>query len=171
MYRIYDTTSAIREVQIYLGLAGNPDIVVVPSGVYDDNTRLSGVDFQRSEGLREDGVVDRETFERLYGIYVILRDANELNKRVDSFISFPLSHGQSSSGMIHINGMLGRLMTHYGFTNNLRENSFYSHETERAVKELRKIYLLDDKEDIDEIFYMRMIKDHDSIDLFNENFN
>jgi len=171
MYRIYDTASAIREVQIYLDLAGNPDIAVVPSGVYDDNTRLSVADFQRSEGLYENGVVDRETFYRLYEIYAILRDANELNKKADSFMSFPFLHGQSSRGMMHINGMLGRLMTHYGFTHNLRESSFYSPETERAVRELRKIYLLDDKEDIDEILYMRMIKDHDSIGLLNENFN
>ena len=171
MYRIYDTPSAIREVQIYLSLAGNPDIVVVPSGVYDDNTRLSVADFQRVEELNETGVVDRETFERLYEVYVILRDANELNNQVESFISFPILPGQSSRGMIHINGMLGRLMTHYGLTHNLRESSFYSPETEEAVRELRKIYLLDNKELIDEIFYMRMIKDHDSIGLFNKNFS
>ncbi len=171
MYRIYDTPSAIREVQIYLGLAGNPDILVVPSGVYDDNTRLSVEDFQRAQGLGNTGVVDRETFDRLYEVYVILRDTEELNSKINSFISFPIMRGQSSRGMKHINATIARLMDYYGFTHNLRESSFYSTETDAAVAILRKIYILEDKDGIDEVFYMRMIKDHDSIGSFTNNFS
>lgn len=171
MYRIYDTTSAIREVQIYLGLAGNPDILVAPSGVFDENTKLSVQDFQRSENLEDTGVVDLETFNRLYETYVVLQDKDDFNNMIDSFIAFPIIPGQSSRGMAQINAILARLMDYYGFTHNLRESTFYSPETEVAVSELRKIYRLNDIGYIDEAFYIRMIKDHDSIGLFVDNFN
>ncbi len=170
MYRIYDTPSAIREVQIYLGMAGNPDIIVVPSGIFDDNTKLSVEDFQRRENLEDTGVVDLETFERLYAAYVRLRDIEELNNKIDSFISLPVMPRQSSRGMAHINSTLARLMDYYGFTHNLRESSFYSTETESAVATLRKIYVLEQKDGIDEVFYIRMIRDHDSIGGFTNNF-
>ncbi len=171
MYRIYDTPAAIREVQIYLGLAGNPDIIVVPSGVYDDNTRLSVTDFQRTEGLGETGVVNRETFDKLYEVYAVLRDIEELKSNTDSFITFPVLPSMSSNGMVHINGMLSRLLDYYGYTHNLRESRFYSSETDRATKTLRKIYRLEDGFGIDEILYIRMVKDHDSIGSFNGNFS
>lgn len=171
MYRIYDTPAAIREVQIYLGLAGNPDIIVVPSGVYDDNTRLSVVDFQRKQRLGETGVVDRKTFDKLYEIYVVLRDTEEFKRKTDSFITFPILLGTSSEEMVHINGMLSRLLDYYGYTHSLRSSRFYSSETEKAAKILRKIYRLEDANGIDEIFYMRIVKDHDSIGSFNGNFS
>lgn len=169
MYRIYDTPSAIREVQIYLGKAGNPDILVVPSGVYDENTRLSVRDFQKREGLLESGTVDYETFERLYDVYVILRDGEETRSKVDSFISFPLFPGRSADGIAHINRMLMRLLDYYGYTHNLRPSSFYSIETAQAVNILNEIYRLENQGYIDEVLYMRMIKDHDSIGKFTLN--
>lgn len=171
MYRIYDTQSAIREVQIYLSLVGNTDVLVAPNGIYDDNTRLSVSDFQLKEGLAVTGEVDRATFELLYEKYVIAVEKARLNNAIDSFVSFPIFPGFASMEMIHINETLGRLMSHYGFNHNLRASSFYSSETEIAVSELRTLYRLMDKNYIDEIFYIRMIKDHNSIALFADIFN
>jgi hypothetical protein len=65
--------------------------------------------------------------------------------------------------MIHVNRTLTRLLDHYGYTHNLRESNFYSQNTADAVKILRRIYLLEDKNLIDEELYGRMINDHDSI--------
>ena len=166
MYRIYDIPSAIRVVQIYLSLVGNPDIFVAPSGVYDENTRLSVLDFQRSEGLLESGAVDYPTFVRLYELYALSIENEALVRKTDSFITFPLLPGGHSSGLIHINGMIARLLDYYGYTHNLRQSGFYSSETELGVKALREIYGLEDKEYIDEILYMRMVRDHDSMEKF-----
>ena len=166
MYRIYDTASAIRQVQIYLALVGNPDIIVVPSGVYDDNTRLSVEDFQREQGFETTGVVNLETFDKLYEVYVIMRDAQDLNSKTHSFISFPILPGKSSDGMIHINKMLAELLNYYGYTHNLRESSFYSGESERALEILSEILGAEYNGAINENFYIRMTKDYDSISRF-----
>ena len=166
MYRIYDRKSAIREVQTYLRAVGNPEILVVPSGVFDDNTRLSVIDFQEREGFRKSGTVDQATFDRLYELYVIFREREKLTNKTDSFISFPLLPGRQADGVTHINRMLSRLLGYYGYTHNLRPSSFYSTETENGVRILREIYGLEDKGYIDEVLYIRMLKDHDSIDKF-----
>ena len=171
MYRNYDAKSAIREVQTYLALAGTPDIVVVPSGIFDENTRLSVKDFQRRESIDSTGVVDLETFDRLYNAYTVLEEKEKINSKTNSFISFPLKPNQSSKGMMHINSMLSRLLDYYGFTHNLRQSNFYSSETENAVAIMRNIYLLEEKNYIDEALYSRMLKDHDSIGEFANNFS
>lgn len=166
MYRIYDKPEAIKRVQIYLGLVGNPDIFVAPTGVYDDNTKKSVRDFQRDKNIYDTGEVDKLTFDLLFHEYSILLEKNALKNAIDSFITFPLLPGQSADGMIHINKAMANLLDYYGYTHRLRESNFYSSETADAVKLLRQIYMLENKEFIDEIFYLRMTKDHNSINKF-----
>ncbi len=170
MYRIDDKPEAIRSVQRYLVVAGNPHILIAPTGVYDENTRLSVEDFQSRKGLVQSGVVDYETFTLLYDDYVFITDREALNQKLDSFVNFPLYPGEFDNAMLHINRSLARILDYYGFTHRLRSSNFYSDETSNAVKTLRQIYLLEDSDVIDEEFYIRMIKDHDSIGKFNNNF-
>ncbi len=170
MYRIDDKPEAIRQVQTYLRVVGNPEIFIYPSGIYDENTRLSVIDFQTSRDITPSGDVDKTTFDLLFSEYVTANDKNELNRTLDSFISFPLLPGDSSDGMTHINKTLSRVLEHYGHTHSLRGGNFYSDETAEAVKIMRGIYMLEELEMIDEVFYLRLIADHDSIGRFNNNF-
>ena len=170
MYRIDDRPEAIRSVQRYLRIAGNPDIFIMPSGVYDENTRLSVMDFQSENQLLPTGIVDYTTFVLLFNRYVYLTEIINLNKKFDSFVSFPLLPGDMNDAMIHLNRTMRRLLNYYGFTSRLNESNFYSNETTRAVDILRSLYMLEPKELIDEELYIRMIRDHNSIGLFNNNF-
>ena len=65
MYRIDDRQTAIMQVQKFL-MALTEDIFIAPSGVFDDNTRLAVIVFQKKFGLEDTGVVDFATFELLY---------------------------------------------------------------------------------------------------------
>ena len=163
MYRINDKSSAIESIQRYLRVVGNQDIFVAPIGVYDENTRLSVLDFQEKNGLTVSGTVDIFTFDKLFHQYLLISERNNIREKYDSFITFPLLPGQFVDAMIHINRTLSRLLDYYGETHNLRESNFYSQNTADAVKRLRRIYLLEDKNLIDEELYGIMINDHDSI--------
>ena len=163
MYRINDRPAAIESVQNYLRTVGNPDIFVAPTGIFDENTRLSVIDFQGRNGLTESGVVDRITFELLFAAFVALTERERIRNTVDSFISFPVLPGSFSDAMIHLNRMLLNLLNHYGVPHNLRYSNFYSENTSRAVKEARRIYLMDSEDLIDEELYARMVSDHNSI--------
>ena len=163
MYRINDRPAAIERVQNYLRVAGNPEIFVAPTGVYDENTRLSVIDFQEKNGLSTSGIVDRITFEILFSTFVALTERDRIAKAFGSFINFPIIPGSFSDAMIHINRILRSLLNHYGITHDLRESNFYSESTSQAVKEARRIYLLGTADLIDEELYDRMVRDHNSI--------
>ena len=142
----------------------------MPSGVYDENTRLSVTDFQRKNGIGVTGIVDYETFNLLYREFVFINEKTSLNKRLGSFTDFPILPGYMGDAMIHLNRSMRRLLDYYGFSHRLRESNFYSEETARAVGILRSVYIMEEKELIDEELYVRIIKDHDSIGRFNNNF-
>ena len=163
MYSLNDKSKAIKKIQKYLSNVGNRDIFVAPTGVYDENTRLSVIDFQGKNNINKSGVVDRITFESLYSEYVRIQERDIIRKKVNSFINFPILPGSFFSEMIHINNLLINLLEYYGIHHNLRENAFYSEETANAVQRLRGIYLLEDGNFIDERLYARMLSDYDSI--------
>lgn len=166
MYRINDKQEAIKRVQEYLRVAGNDDIFVAPTGIFDDNTRNSVIYFQADNNLAVTGEVDRITFDYLFGEYSRKNEKQQLNNRLESFIRFPLLPGQSADGMLHINIMMGRLLDYYRQTHRLRDSNFYSPETSEAVRALRRIYMLPVIDLIDEVLYLRMTRDHDSINNF-----
>ena len=167
MYRINDKPAAIRRVQDYLITASNPDIFVAPTGIFDENTRLSVIDFQKKHQIDPTGVVDLVTFNLLFDEYTTLTLKDEINRTVGSFIDFPIRPGDMSDEIFHINQSMSRLLDYYGITHRLQNSSFYSEETSAAVRELRQIYSLDDMDFIDEIFYFRMVNDHNSIYKLN----
>ena len=171
MYRIYDKPEAIKRVQKYLAIISNPKIFVAPTGIYDQNTMLSVKDFQRTRGILDSGIVDYQTFTLLYKEYEYQSKINTIKEISDSFIDFPLLPGDLKDEMIHVNRSLRRLIEYYGFTSSLLNSNFYSKNTSDAVKILREIYSLPNKDLIDEKFYLRMMKDHDSIKKFQTNFN
>ena len=78
MYRINDRSAAIESVQRYLRVAGNPDVFVAPTGVFDDNTKLSVIDFQQKNGLDADGVVDKNTFDLLFAAFTFLSERDRI---------------------------------------------------------------------------------------------
>ena len=163
MYRMNDKPAAIEKIQYYLRLVGNPNIFVAPTGIYDENTRLSVVDFQKREGLSQTGIVDLTTFNLLYKVFNKITERDRIRQGLDFLISFPLYPGESSSALQHINGIMRRLLDHYGQPHSLRDSNFYSKGTSDAVGILRKIYLLPLADLIDEELYGRMISDFNSI--------
>ena len=161
MYRINDKTEAVRQVQIYLN--GINNAFVMPSGVYDENTRNAVIGYQRSHDLEPTGTVDRATFDSIYKDYVSAYQSKRLYGTAGSLISFPIREGDMSSEIIHLNRTLETLLRYYGITHRLRCGSFYSVETAEAVRVMRRIYLLADGDYVDEELYLRMMADHNSI--------
>ena len=162
MYKISDKPAAIREVQRYLRHIGYDSYPVIVSGVYDDNTKLAVEDFQGSNGIAISGVIDALTFSRLYDKYKSYVKAKKLRDKYKSLIEFPLTRGTVSDEMLHVNRMISELLKKYGIANVFRVNRTFSNETQAGVKELRRIYDLNDNEVIDEELYIRIFNDYDS---------
>ncbi len=165
MYSIYDKESAILQVQGFLRAIGDKDIFVAPSGVYDENTRLSVVSFQRENQLEPSGVVDLITFRLLYDQFIRHKENQRVMESNAHILDFPVLPGGRARGMAHINRMLSLLMNYYGHIHNLQETSnYYTAETANAVRIMRKIYALEPLELIDTELYQMLTLDTGEIE-------
>lgn len=159
MYRVNDRTSAIKNVQGYLSTLFAGEINIAPNGVYDDKTRLAVLEFQRRNGLAPNGIVDLLTFEFLYSSYREKQMKNKVGKTPD----LPFFPGDYSDEMREINKMLSVLLDYYRIDHSVIENGYYSKETSDAVNKMRKIFLMQGGDNVDDMLYLRMILEYRSI--------
>ena len=163
MYRIYDKPEAIKNVQQYLSVVGNPNIFVAKTGIYDENTRLSVINFQKDKSINQSGIVDKETFDLLYEEYILAGKKRKANSFIGTPIDFPIYPGDNSEIMIYVNQLLSNILNYHGKAHRIVPNRFYSSMTGDGVKAIRKIFLMSDENIIDELLYLRMIAENDSI--------
>ncbi len=166
MYQAYDTYSAITEVQEYLSVVTDEKIPIQKVGVYDENTRLAVMDFQRRSNIPQSGIVDKTTFDALYAEYEKEMLKSEVNKMSDS--TFPIQEGSSGEEVRSLNIKMKEILEYHGLTHNIRPSSYFSDESTKAAIELRGIFSLDEKEHIDEGLYYRIENEHKSLKIFSE---
>lgn len=164
MYRIYDKPEAIKRVQIYLAEIKENDPFIAPSGIYDEITKNAVRNFQEENGIPTTGIVNNETFEKLFFEYSMITKRKRINSLLNSFVSFPIEPEQYAEELFGLHRIMARVLDYYGKHHNLRESNFYSPQTSEAVKMLREIYLLDSIDQIDEFLYSALIRDHDSME-------
>ena len=163
MYRVYDKRALTEQIQRFLiGVEGNAD-AVAPTGMFDERTKKSVSNFQRKNQLEITGIVDEVTFELLYEQYLSEKLNKSIREKTSAFIIFPILPGSRSDGLIQIHRAMASLLDYYGQTHRIRESNYYNEETKKAINLLRKIYLLEEAEIIDEELYFRIMNDLNSI--------
>ena len=68
MYRVYDKPEAIRHVQRYLIVVGDPNIFIA-TGIYDENTRDAVYAVESLFGFQTDGITGPLVWDTLADIY------------------------------------------------------------------------------------------------------
>ena len=160
MYLINSKSDYVKEIQRYISYAYK---FVPQTGVYDDKTKILVKEFQHENNLDETGIVDYQTFTSLFVKYIRKKRLKKSDDISFSPVKFPINIGESSNEIYQINLLLNRLLSYYRIDHSLPLSSFYSVKTADAVKYLRKIYLLEEKDYIDEELYFRLINDYNSI--------
>jgi len=153
VYKAYDKKDVIKNIQIQLEKTRQTEKYIAPNGVYDNETRMAVSDFQQSMGIAPSGIVDAVTIDMLYNEYV--------KRSFDDKPSYKI--GDISEDMLFINRALRDLMDFYGETHYLHVNTFFSSETERAIKILSSKYMKEYHGYLDGEFYSIMIRDLNSI--------
>ncbi|MBE6606710.1 MAG: peptidoglycan-binding protein [Ruminococcaceae bacterium] len=109
---VFELQSFLRE----LHFAGYPIDLIIPDGIYDEPTRKAVSQFQSYEGLNVTGIVDRATWDSLYGAYL---SALFERSRPSPLYPFPeqegyvLSMGEVSDIVLIVQIMLNSLSAHY----------------------------------------------------------
>ena len=148
MYLINDKISAVRQIQRYLGIN--------ESGIYDNQTRNAVTDYQSKNGINPTGSVDYATFISLRGFHINEQIKKEARQLFPFEADFPYKRGDFGEDVGVINNMLSKAIEKYYLSINKPRGDYYSVRTEKAVVELRKIFLIDNGKEVDEIFYEKL---------------
>ena len=158
MYNLNDKKSAIKEVQSYL-LEIYGDNSVYQSGIFDEQTEYFVSLFQKENEIEQSGIVDAKTFNRLFIKYSDSVYEKTLLSTDAVFSILPLKPSAYLDEMLVINKMIADMLDYYGVYHSMRNSYYFSKETKRGVKELRKIMGLKDSDEIDVEFYKRLKKE------------
>lgn len=145
MYFLDDKKSYYKAIQRMLG--------VNQSGKWDKATIDAIYKTLRERDIEWNGVLDNGSFD-------ILRDIYRDRARTSQYLipQIQLTIGEGGEGVEAINSLLSSVIR--GYTVDLRapKGRFISHDSIKAAKYMRQVYLLDDKDYIDSelIYYLNM---------------
>ena len=159
MYNIENKPEAIKEVQKLLGIK--------KTGNYNIETRDKVLAIQKRFGIPRSGEVNYETFLILVNEY---RANHKKNGNTNGLLfspTFPYTYGDFDENIEYINSLIRDIFTDYMIESKLPYGNFYGYDTEKAVKMLRKIFMLQDIKAIDEELFRRMLVEKDAIAIKN----
>ena len=153
-----DKISAIVEVQRYLHAAAESDERIPTSpidGVYGNETRAAVKEFQRINGLCENGTADEETF-RLLAFSASEREtalAASHASAVDEEI--PLRCGSHGASVRDLHTSLRSLSRYYEL-GDIPVGDFFVGETRDAVRTMQNIFRIEESGTADELLLLRL---------------
>jgi peptidoglycan hydrolase-like protein with peptidoglycan-binding domain len=167
MYELLDKPAAIKEVQRFLLVLSDIENSTIPrvsiDGIYGPETRDAVKEFQSVYGLRENGLVDLETFDLLYFHYSNTVSERERAEYVITEAGFPFALGSQNIDVLHIHLLFEELSKTYTDIGTARRETYFSKNSENITKELQKIFDMEITGVIDALFYERMLLEIDSI--------
>ncbi len=160
MYRLGDERAAIREIQEYLHFISDRVTDEIPriaiDGIFGDETKEAVKAFQRYKGIDESGIVDFLTFTLIYEEFKLAEDLYNAESYIIDEKLFPLKLGDSGNEALYINLLLDELADVYSSIERVDVKPYFSLATEKAVKALREIFLLESTPVVDLLLYERM---------------
>lgn len=161
MYLISDKKSAIKEIQKFLFVISQREKsipYVTVDGYYNDETRLAVAEFRKLYMHESTGKADKETYDRIYEIYLEAVNEKESSDNGMNSGNFPLKIGDSGSDVAILNAILSELSMYY------RDllapyGDFFSYETENSVKEMQRHFLEKETGVVSEVFLGKLKKE------------
>ena len=164
MYDVSDKRSAIKVLQRYLNKLYGNELSISQNGIFDESTILALNKFQKDNNLDITDHADRETFSALYSSYVEKDKELELKKRNPN-LRFPIKRGESSPFIANINYIMREILMHYSIYWITPGGDYFSSTTEEAVKALRDIFEFKSTNVVDEMLYLRLKDEFESISM------
>ena len=163
MYKTYDKTSLIRELQTYLQEIGVVENYVAPSGIYDEVTETAFKEYKKTRGLEESNSIDRQSFELLFYEYKSKIESRNIDDNLGQNNIFPFKVGDYGEYVADFIVLLRKILESFGRSHFLRDSRLYSSYTEEAVKEARMIFGMREGA-ADQALYSRLLKEIKAIE-------
>ena len=112
-------------------------------GVYGPSTATSVRSFQRTYGLDENGIVNRETWDKIEGVYYDIISGLEQNPSENAILPYPgriLAVGSEGDDVRVLQQYLNFISNTYQTIPKLNVDGIFGASTARAVSEFKKIF-------------------------------
>ncbi len=157
---------AIINLQTYLRALSFVDdrIERVPiDGIFDSETQKAVASFQRSRGIPETGIVNKQTWDAIYAEYAELISLTDRTQTINFFPTSPPRYeallGEEHAFVSLIQFLLRELSVIYDEFASLEITGVFDEATEKAVKDFQRISLLPVTGRVDLRTYNRLSRD------------
>ena len=168
MYSISDKRSSVKMLQRYLNKIYEKEMTINKNGVFDEDTLLALNKFQKDNNLDIKEYADYETFSALYSSYIQKQKKLEAQKKNPN-VQFPIQRGETSLFVARINHIMSEILIYYSLYWISPKGDYFSNITEEAIRIIRGIFGFEDSDTIDELLYLRLIDEFESINLIKSN--
>ena len=159
MYQISDKPAAIRSLQTILGLHA--------TGFYNEKTKKYVAEHQAEYNLDVNGIVDYQTFTSILKKKKLHDLKNPEYAKTLISGSLPFKPGDYNSDISLINSLLKEIAEDYKFESKSPTGSYYGADTSKAVYNIRSIFSLTQKDEIDTELFNRILMETKAIKLKN----
>jgi hypothetical protein len=156
MYRIEDSTAAVKELQRLLGLK--------QTGNYDGKTANAVKMKQDEYSLEKTGIADYETFTLIVDEYRVKRDRVWNSSYLHS-PKFPYVNGDMGDDEGRINEALYTVLKEYSYEGTLPRGGYLGDDSFYGVKYLRDIFGMEQRDEIDEQLMNRILAELEAIKI------
>ena len=150
MKRLDDKAAYIKEIQSFLSFVIDDSGIVFKNGIYDDVTKNAVLRFKLENGLEENTVVDKETYDLLYKKYLKSKEN----------VGISLKENDAGNDVLYLNTMLRAVANEYSDIGSPKYGRFYTAETERSVLKLKEIFRMQSTSGADTEFIKRLEREY-----------
>ena len=149
---------AIYEAQGYLrniSRAFGEIPLLIPDGIFGEETEKTVLAFQKKQGLYENGVINYETWTEIVNENdraVFIASAPFLIANED----LPLRRGMKNNNINHLKAMLRRLGERYGNFALIEVDDEFDGETERSVRQWQRVIRAEETGEVDKLTWERL---------------
>ncbi len=161
---------AVRNLQRYLRTVSddkNEFNTVLIDGIFDTQTRTALSEYQKSVGLPDTGIANKETWDTLFEDYLDVTEPKRTRKGLYLFPQKPSGYevalGDTQTLVRIIQILLLELRLTYDIFENIVESGTYDSATEDAIKDFQRINGLPITGRVDERTYNRIVREYSNL--------
>lgn len=166
---------SVRNLQRYLRRLSYvyPEIPALPvDGIFGDATREALIAFQTLAGVPQTGTADKETWDLLYEAYLDVLFGSSEPVGLPIFPIFPIDYtvkrGDESFLVSSVQYLLREISTLYDFPLEVQETGVFDDDTEAAVIEVQRRFLLTPTGEVDKRLWNYLVGAYKAEDAARE---
>ncbi len=151
---IYEAQGYLRNISRAFGEIP----LLIPDGIYGEETEKTVLAFQKKQGLTENGVIGYETWTQIVNENerAVFFSSDTLPLGQISEEKLPLRRGMKDDVIFHLKTMLLYLGRKHGNFNEVTVGDEYDEETEKSIRQWQRVIRTEETGEVDKLTWNRL---------------